>query len=178
MCSVASVMSTLCDSMDCSSPGSSIHWILQAGILKGSPCPAPGDLPNLGIKPLSPARQVIFFFPLLNHQRSPSHHCTIDIVPIFPPLWHSYPFPSGNYYSVFCIYLFLFGLVSFFFFFISFETSFLNHKLFRGLWLNCLVFKGFLLYFLYCFLVCSIGEGNGTPLQYSCLENPMDKGAW
>jgi len=21
-------------------------------------------------------------------------------------------------------------------------------------------------------------EGNGTPLQYSCLENPMDKGAW
>ena len=23
-----------------------------------------------------------------------------------------------------------------------------------------------------------IGEGNGTPLQYSCLENPMDGGAW
>ena len=22
------------------------------------------------------------------------------------------------------------------------------------------------------------GEGNGTPLQYSCLENPMDSGAW
>ena len=22
------------------------------------------------------------------------------------------------------------------------------------------------------------GEGNGTPLQYSCLENPMDAGAW
>ena len=22
------------------------------------------------------------------------------------------------------------------------------------------------------------GEGNGSPLQYSCLENPMDKGAW
>ena len=22
------------------------------------------------------------------------------------------------------------------------------------------------------------GEGNGTPLQYSCLENPMDGGAW
>ena len=30
-------------------------------------------------------------------------------------------------------------------------------------------------------LTCSIdslGEGNGTPLQYSCLENPMDGGAW
>ena len=22
------------------------------------------------------------------------------------------------------------------------------------------------------------GEGNGTPLRYSCLENPMDGGAW
>ena len=22
------------------------------------------------------------------------------------------------------------------------------------------------------------GEGNGNPLQYSCLENPMDTGAW
>ena len=24
----------------------------------------------------------------------------------------------------------------------------------------------------------SCGEGNGNPLQYTCLENPMDKGAW
>ena len=24
----------------------------------------------------------------------------------------------------------------------------------------------------------SPGEGNGSPLQYSCLENPMDGGAW
>ena len=24
----------------------------------------------------------------------------------------------------------------------------------------------------------SPGEGNGNPLQYSCLENPMDIGAW
>ena len=24
----------------------------------------------------------------------------------------------------------------------------------------------------------STGEGNGNPLQYSCLENPMDRGAW
>ena len=27
-------------------------------------------------------------------------------------------------------------------------------------------------------LDCIFGEGNGTPLQYSCLENPMDRGAW
>ena len=24
----------------------------------------------------------------------------------------------------------------------------------------------------------SPGEGDGNPLQYSCLENPMDRGAW
>ena len=23
-----------------------------------------------------------------------------------------------------------------------------------------------------------LGEGNGNPLQYSCLGNPMDRGAW
>ena len=28
------------------------------------------------------------------------------------------------------------------------------------------------------FLGRKSGEGNGTPLQYSCLENPMDGGAW
>ena len=31
------------------------------------------------------------------------------------------------------------------------------------------------------YLVCvsfSAGEGNGTPLQYSCLENPTDGGTW
>ena len=27
-------------------------------------------------------------------------------------------------------------------------------------------------------LVFVVREGNGTPLQYSCLENPMDAGAW
>ena len=40
----------------------------------------------------------------------------------------------------------------------------------------------FPLYYLICLhiTVYSIlfGEGNGTPLQYSCLENPMDGGAW
>ena len=28
------------------------------------------------------------------------------------------------------------------------------------------------------YMFCSTGEGNGTPLQYSCLENPMDGEAW
>ena len=29
----------------------------------------------------------------------------------------------------------------------------------------------------YVHIADSLGEGNGTPLQYSCLENPMDGGA-
>ena len=28
------------------------------------------------------------------------------------------------------------------------------------------------------FSLSCIGEGNGNPLQYSCLENPRDSGAW
>ena len=28
------------------------------------------------------------------------------------------------------------------------------------------------------YLACFSGEGNGNPLQYSCLVNPMDGGAW
>ena len=30
----------------------------------------------------------------------------------------------------------------------------------------------------YYLLSFKVGEGNGTPLQYSCLENPLDGGAW
>ena len=32
--------------------------------------------------------------------------------------------------------------------------------------------------FLMRMFACHPGEGNGTPLQYSCLENPMVGGAW
>ena len=30
----------------------------------------------------------------------------------------------------------------------------------------------------YRYCIQNKGVGNGTPLQYSCLENPMDGGAW
>ena len=46
---------TLCDPMDCSPPGSSVHGILQQEYWSGLPCPSPGDLPNSGIKPRSSA---------------------------------------------------------------------------------------------------------------------------
>ena len=46
---------TLSDTMDCSPPGSSVHGIFQARILEWGAFPAPGDLPNSGIEPESPA---------------------------------------------------------------------------------------------------------------------------
>ena len=39
-------------------------------------------------------------------------------------------------------------------------------------------FMSFLGKCLFSFSVHFFGEGSGTPLQYSCLENPMDGGAW
>ena len=32
--------------------------------------------------------------------------------------------------------------------------------------------------YIYIYIYSYIGEGNGNPLQYSCLENPLDRGAW
>ena len=53
---VAKSRPTLCDPMDCSPPGSSVHGILQARILKWV-ASSPEDLPYPGIEPGSPALQ-------------------------------------------------------------------------------------------------------------------------
>ena len=52
---------TLCDLMDSSQPGSSVHGIFQAGILEWVPFPPPGDLPKLGIESSSPELAGRFF---------------------------------------------------------------------------------------------------------------------
>ena len=44
----------LCDPMDCSLPGSSVHKIIPARILEWVAIASIKDLPNLGIKPMSP----------------------------------------------------------------------------------------------------------------------------
>ena len=54
---VAQLCLTACNPMDCSPPGSSVHEIFQARILEWVAVPSPGDLPNPGIKPGSPALQ-------------------------------------------------------------------------------------------------------------------------
>ena len=45
---------TLCDPMDCSPPGSSIHEFSRQENWSGLPFPSPGDLPDPGIEPGSP----------------------------------------------------------------------------------------------------------------------------
>ena len=50
MCLVAQSCPTLCDLVDCSPPGSSVHGILQARLWNGLPCPPPEDLLNPGIE--------------------------------------------------------------------------------------------------------------------------------
>ena len=52
---VTQLCSTLCDPMDCSLPGSSVHGILQARILEWVAIPFSRDLPNPGTEPGSPA---------------------------------------------------------------------------------------------------------------------------
>ena len=46
---------TLCDPIDCSPPGSSLHRILQTRYWNGLPFPSPRNLPDPGIEPRSPA---------------------------------------------------------------------------------------------------------------------------
>jgi len=51
----------LCNPMDCSPPGSSVHGILLARILEWVAMPSSGDLPNPGVEPRFPASQTEFF---------------------------------------------------------------------------------------------------------------------
>ena len=54
---IAQSCPTLCDPMDYSPPGSSVHGILQAKYWSGLPIPSPQDLCDSGIKPMFPAQQ-------------------------------------------------------------------------------------------------------------------------
>ena len=54
---VAQLCPALCNPLDCSLPGSSVHGILQARILRGLPFPSPGNLLNPGTEPKTPALQ-------------------------------------------------------------------------------------------------------------------------
>ena len=145
--------------MNCSLLGSSVHEISQARTLEwvGLLFPSPGDLPNPGFKPMSPA--LAGRFSATEPPGKPQHMSL----------------QAMQYLSMFNIW-----------FYSSFSTPHtLWHKLREGR--NCFVYS-----FIYTVLrtvskncrnpiiqtILIHGEGNGTPFQYSCLENPMDGGAW
>ena len=68
LCLVAQWCPTLCDPMDCSPPGSSLHGIFQTRILKGYPFLSPEVLLTQGSNSgLMHCRWILY---LLNHQRS------------------------------------------------------------------------------------------------------------
>ena len=50
-CLVTKSRPNLCDAMDCSPPGSSVHGIYRQEYWSGLPLPPPGDLPEPGIEP-------------------------------------------------------------------------------------------------------------------------------
>ena len=56
-CLVAKSYPTPCDPLDCSLPGSSVHEFSRQEYQSGLPFPPPGDLPDPGIEPVSPALQ-------------------------------------------------------------------------------------------------------------------------
>ena len=58
---IAQSCPTLCDPVDCSLPGSSVHGLLQTRILKWVLFPPPGDLPEPGIELGSLAMQADSF---------------------------------------------------------------------------------------------------------------------
>ena len=60
---------SLSSPLDCSPPSSSVHGVSQARILEWIAIPSPGDLPDPGIEPASPALQVDSL--ALSHQVSP-----------------------------------------------------------------------------------------------------------
>ena len=64
MCAYIQSCLTLCDPIDCSPPGSSVHWVLRQEYWSGLPFPTLGDPSNRGIKAtslLSPALTGGFF---------------------------------------------------------------------------------------------------------------------
>ena len=61
MCMNAQSCPTLCEPMDCSLPGSSVHRIFQSGILEWAAISSSGNPPNPGVEPMFPALAGRFF---------------------------------------------------------------------------------------------------------------------
>ena len=128
------------------------------------PCPPPGDLPDAGIKPTSPALAGGFFT-----TSAPWEAHLLIPVSINPSSQNSIPhhvaFEPRAESEMSCIL-----------------EKCLGNPMDRGAWKAAVhgVAKSRtrLSDFTFTFHFSCIGEGNGNPLQCSCLENPRDGGVW
>ena len=83
----------------------------------------------------------------------------------------NYPLDSVNFWSVY--FEILLGEYMFIMIVLLIDWPFYHYKILLFDFSNKFCLK---VYFTWYYRYS--GEGNGTPLQYSCLENPTDRGAW
>ena len=158
LCLVSQSCSILCDPTDCSSPGSSVYRDYP-GKDTGVGCHAllQGLFPTQGLNPGLPHCRWILY--CLSHQGSPWN----TGVGSLSLLDRHFPTQESNWGLLHCRWT-------------LYQLSYQESPV-------CVIFPTGLAHFMslcHILLILTIfhGEGDGTPLQYSCLENPMDRGAW
>ena len=154
LCWVTQLCQTLCDPMDCSPQGSSVHGD-SPGKNTGVGCHAllQRIFPTQGSNPgLLHCRRILYH---LSHQGSPR---ILE--------WVAYPFFRGS--SQPRDWTRVSSIAGGFF------TSWATREAPKTEYILSIMNYSELKKH----LVRHYGEGNGNPLQYSCLDNPMDRGAW
>ena len=181
---------TLCDPTDCNWPVSSIHGTLQTRILEWVAIPFSGDLSNLEIQPRSPALQEdSMMLSTISSSTAPFSLCLQD-------------FPDSLFHWVSALHIRWSKYWSFSFSNrLSNEYSMLISFMIELTWVKTRAVKNDR-YLFGCTQVVlvvknlpanvgdirdagsipgsgrSLGRGHSNPFQYSCLENPTDRGVW
>ena len=119
--------------------------------------PSPGDLPNQGIKPRFPALQADS---LPAEPQGKPKNTGVDSLSLLQWIFPTQELNQGLLHCRQIIYQ------------LSYQGS-LHFQIGK----NELLLPRYL-YLLLQHTIIVYREGNGTPLQYSCLENPMDGGTW
>jgi len=106
---------TLCDPVDSSPPGPSVHGISRQEYWSGLPCPSPGDFPDPGIKRGSPALQADLFLMSepLSFRENPNSLpyfmrtrgllLQSSLLPLPPPCLGHYSWRSGSSSGIFSL---------------------------------------------------------------------------